>query len=342
MIDWLKVRLPVDVAGCFPSGVEVFLDPDGEVTRQRRTGQQVDGSFSGRIRASECEFTGRLILDGNPAKFFQGHNVFGPDDIFLLGHAMAWRALPQLGLRVYSTGFQSELSCMDCEVLRVDLTESYDAGSLANARGFVRALSESATLSHRGRGSLSEGTVYFGKHSRRWALKAYAKGVEILSKSGRLSKDFPDAERLIEFAQPLLRIEAVLRLMELQARGLSRLSDWRGIDVAALGADYRSGLVISENRNMSEADLESIPARLRVLYVAWKSGEDLRRVLPLRSFYRNRTALRKYGVDIAIVQPKAFANVVPLVRIIEAKAVGIPEWARGTPLLLDRDAKKLA
>lgn len=343
MIDWLKLRLPVDVAGYFASDMEVLLDADGSVTRERRMGRKVDGSFSGRIRAFECEHTGRLILDGNPAKFFQGHNVFGPDDIFLLAHAMAWRALPQLGLRVYSTGFQSELSCMDCEVLRVDLTESYDAGSLANARGFVRALSESATLSHRGRGVLSEGTVYFGKHSRRWALKAYAKGVEILSKSGRLSKDFPDAERLIDFAQPLLRIEAVLRLWELKARGLSRLSDWRGIDVSALGAEYRSGLVIAENRDMSEADLENIPKRLRVVYAAWKAGEDMRPpYLSKPTFYRYRAALLKCGVDIAIVQPKAFANVVPLVRIIEAKAVGIPEWARGTPLLLDRDAKKLA
>lgn len=342
MIDWLKIRLPVDVSGCFPSETEIILEPDGEVRRERRTGQSVVGSFDGRIRATECEFTGRLILDGNPSKFFQGHNVFGSDDIFLLAHAMVWRALPQLGLRVYSAGFQSELSCMDVEVMRVDITESYDAGSLANAKSFVRALAESATLTHRGRGALSEGTVYFGKHSRRWALKAYAKGAEIVSKSGKLGNRFPDAERMIQFAQPLLRIELVLRLWELQKRGLDRLSAWRSVDVTALGAEYRSGLMISENRSMSESELEAIPNRLRVLYSSWKSGEDLRKLLSNGAFYRNRAALLKYGIDIAIVQPKAFPNVVPLVRIIEAKAVGVPEWARGTALLFDRDCKKLA
>lgn len=342
MIDWLKIRLPVVVSGVFPSETELVLEPDGEVRRMRRTGQSAVGSFDGRIRARECEHTGRLILDGNPSKFFQGHNVFGSDDIFLLAYAMMWRALPQLGLRVYPTSFESELSCMDVEVLRVDVTESFDAGSLANAKSFVRALAESATLAYRGRGALDDGTVYFGKHSRRWALKAYAKGAEILSKSGKLGKGFPDAERMVAYAQPLLRIELVLRLWELQKRGLDRLSAWRFVDVSALGAEYRSGLVISENRSMSESELEAIPQRLRAVYALWLHGEDLRAMYPKVTFYRYRAALRKFGVDIAVVQPKAFANVVPLVRIIEAKAVGVPEWARGTDLLFDRDAKRLA
>lgn len=342
MIDWLKLRLALDAKGFLPSASMLWLSPDGSVDRLKLIGQRVAGSYEGRVSVSVCPVTGWLVIEGNPSKFFQGHNVFGPDDIFLLSHAMIWRVLPRLGLDAYSSGLLQELSCSDVEVSRIDLTESFDFGSLANARSVIRALSQSATLSSRGRGVLSEGTVYFGKHSRRYALKAYAKGVEILSPRGRLCPTLPNADKVIEFAQPLVRIEAVLRSMELKDRKLSRLSDWRGVDVSALGADYRSGLVISENAVMSDSALDALPQKLRPVYLSWKSGADMRRHLSRATFFRYRKALLAYGVDIALVQANPLANVVPLVRILEGRPVGVPEWAKGTPLFFDRDAKRLA
>lgn len=342
MIDWLKLRLPLDAVGFLPSGSMLWLGPDGSVDRVKLVGQSVAGSYEGRVSVRACPVTGWLVIDGNPAKFFQGHNVFGSDDIFMLSHALIWRVLPRLGLDAYSCGWLQEMSCSDVEIARVDLTESFDFGCLANARSVIRALAQSATLSHRGRGVLSEGTVYFGKHSRRYALKAYAKGVEIGSPRGRLCATLPDAAKVIEYAQPLVRIETVLRLMELKDRKLSRLSDWRGVDVSALGAEYRSGLVISENAAMSDSALDALPQKLRPIYLSWKSGADMRRHLSVRTFYRHRKALLAYGVDISLIQSNPLQNVVPLVRILEGRPVGVPDWALGTPLYFDRDAKRLA
>jgi II/X family phage/plasmid replication protein len=45
------------------------------------------------------------------------------------------------------------------------------------------------------------------------------------------------------------------------------------------------------------------------------------------TFYRYRTQLLKYGVDISTKSPKEKSNVIPLIRVLEAKPVGIPDWA---------------
>ena len=44
-------------------------------------------------------------------------------------------------------------------------------------------------------------------------------------------------------------------------------------------------------------------------------------------FYRYKKALREYGVDISTKSPKEKSNIIPLVRYLEAKPVGIPDWA---------------
>ena len=54
------------------------------------------------------------------------------------------------------------------------------------------------------------------------------------------------------------------------------------------------------------------------------------------SFYRYRKALMDaLGIDIATVQYKQPDNVVPFIRIIEAKPMGVPDWAIGTDLYFD-------
>ncbi|WP_228271136.1 phage/plasmid replication protein, II/X family [Acinetobacter seifertii] len=45
------------------------------------------------------------------------------------------------------------------------------------------------------------------------------------------------------------------------------------------------------------------------------------------TFYRYRSQLLKYGVDISTKSPKEKSNVIPLIRVLEAKPVGIPDWA---------------
>ena len=47
---------------------------------------------------------------------------------------------------------------------------------------WIRSVGETAYLKHRGAGQFSGDTAYFGKNSRRWALKCYSKFMEILAR----------------------------------------------------------------------------------------------------------------------------------------------------------------
>lgn len=341
MIDWLRLRLPVSVAGLLPVGTVLWLDSDGSVERQKPLSVKVRGSYERTIIAFACPVTGFLVIDGNPAKFLQGHNVFGSDDVELLARAMVRCVLDSVDIPLFADERERLLSC-DIEIFRVDGTESYDVGSRANAEASVRGLSQNATLVHRGRGLMAEGTVYFGKHSRVWSIKAYSKGAELRSATGKLPKELPFFDDVQRFADPLLRVEVVLRRPELEKRGLGMLSDWRGLDVAALFSEYRSKLTVSDNTSLSAVNIDGLPPRLRVVYDSWQRGTDLRAVLPRMTFYRYRKALMAFGVDIACIKDDAMKNVVPLVRIIEARPVGIPDWAKGTPILFDGDWRKRA
>lgn len=327
MIDWLKLRVPLLTEGRIRADTVLILSPDGEVKWQKVRSLAVVGSFEANVHVSTCGYTGRLIIDGNPAKFFQGHNVFGTEDIHGLAWAITDRVLDVLELA--PTEEQAcEISLALVEVMAVHLTGMYDTGSLPRAVAAVRALSEHATLRHRGRGLLREGTAYFGIHSRRSALKAYPKGHELIDHP--LPAALPQRERIIEWAQSKLRIEAVLRTMELKERGLSFLCQWTPETGATLHREMVEKLNVPENLELPAAVLEGLAPRLRMAYVAWQHGEDLRASLPGRTFRRYRKELLEHGIDLLSLRAKERSNVVPLIQVIRCVPCSVPEWAVGT------------
>jgi II/X family phage/plasmid replication protein len=81
---------------------------------------------------------------------------------------------------------------------------------------------------------------------------------------------------------------------------------------------------------------------LQLAYSAWKSGQDLRAIFTRPTFYRYRSQLLAYGVDIAVKQDRSgsdMSNVVPLRVVLNAYPVGVPEWASGTPLYFEPRSK---
>jgi II/X family phage/plasmid replication protein len=181
-------------------------------------------------------------------------------------------------------------------------------------------------MKHRGAGQFSGDTAYFGKNSRRWALKCYSKGHEIKAKGHTLHKDLQIPE-LLSYAEKSLRIEAVIRQMELKRLGLDVASNW-DIDTAEeLLLEYLGNLEMSDVYMLKDDVLDSLPTKLRMVYQSWLNGDDLKQIMSSSAFYRWRTQLQKYGVDIATSSPKEKTNVIPLIRVLEAKPVGIPDWA---------------
>ena len=86
---------------------------------------------------------------------------------------------------------------------------------------------------------------------------------------------------------------------------------------------------MSNNFKLSSEVTRSLPTGLRLAYIAWLSGEDLRTILPKNTFYRYRKKLKELDIDIVLIRDvdKVADNVIPLIRVLEAEPVGIPEWA---------------
>lgn len=328
MIDWLKLRLCIPAAGKIPGDVVSISSPDGELKWQKVRPAQMRGSFDSSVQVSSCPVTGNLVVDGNPAKFFQGHNVFGSSDIHGLAIALAKHAIKAINIDVTSEQLAA-IEAGQMQVARVDITEMYATGSLLIARASVRAVAALATMRHRGRAQMKEGTAYFGRHSRRSSLKVYAKGDEL--KDHPIPKGLPMGDEIAAFAADKLRFEVVLRTMELKALHLDDLSNWTSVTGDTLHREYIGRVNLPENIELPPAALEGLPARLKLAYMAWLRGDDLRLTLPRMTFYRYRQALLPHGIDLVALRPKdAATNVFPLRRVVELRPAGVPEWAIGT------------
>ena len=92
---------------------------------------------------------------------------------------------------------------------------------------------------------------------------------------------------------------------------------------------------MSNNFKLSSTITSALPSGLRLAYIAWFTGEDLRTILPKNTFYRYRRKLKEYDIDIALVRDvdNLVDNVIPLIRVLEAEPVGIPDWAIGSDLV---------
>lgn len=333
MIDWLTVRVyGVDDPRICGGWVYSF-DRDGSPEWKIEKRRQVKGSWSSSVSVRRRPHDSTVEISGNPAKWFQGHNVFGAGDLVLLAREFVRSVLRAAGVVVSSEA--AALLDQGVVVLsRVDVTESWDFGTRHRAISAVQAISEAGHLKHRGRGSLlAEGTCYFGKGSRRMSGKAYSKGLELLKH--RPSSELPLRDRLLDVADGLVRFEFTLRSMWLKDRRLDVLRNWgtKGVTPAGLHAELMTGLNLSDATMRDTKAIEGLPPRLQAVYQAWFNGADVRSFLKRATFYRYRAALLPFDVDIAVRRPSS--NVVRLRPVLEGIPFQVPDWAKGTPLYFE-------
>jgi II/X family phage/plasmid replication protein len=361
VIDWLWMRVPLASAVKVKAGCVIAFDPSGEQEWMTEKWLEARGSHDGKmaVRRSEFDHAGELPtptcldISGCPAKFFQGHNIFGTDDIKALGVATIARVIQLLDLEV--TGPELDrITDGIIQLCRVDINYMYSCGSLPNVKAWLRAAETGGYLSGRGRGLMNQGTVRWPeKKSRHWNLKGYAKGQEIQAPKHQL----PEALRgrgLEEFAADKLRLELTMLSRYLRSYdreetscansvgGYAILANWHRNDPQRIFSAHLSRLQLSGQMTLAADDLDGMPTRLRTAYLAWKSGDDLRAALPDRTFFRYRKHLLPFGVDIAVKVADPLANVVPLVRTIEAKPVDVPSWAIGTDLYYEPPRRNVA
>jgi II/X family phage/plasmid replication protein len=329
MIDWVTARLPCTNTGDICDGKVIKLNADdSEIEWTTQTRLSLTGSHDSSISIRSLTENTIEIL-GNPAKWLQGHNLFGSNDLRLL----MWVFFNRL-IEFYDIGLNPTIQDLErikegrYTVSRVDINETWLLKNKAEVMAWIRSAGEKVSMPYRGKGVFSGDTLYWGKGSKYFYLKCYSKGDEI----NRKKSNFPDALRIpqmLEYAECSLRLELVLCSNFLRTTHLNMPCDWLLDTPKMLLTSHVRSLEMSSQFILSDEVLDTLPRKLRLYYKAWLSGEDLRLELSKPTFYRIRKQLKEYDIDIALVRDveKPLNNVVPLIRVLEAEPVGIPDWA---------------
>ncbi|RZO82772.1 MAG: hypothetical protein EVA65_16540 [Oceanococcus sp.] len=357
MIDFVQAVLEFRHTGQICAGFKGQWDTDGTIEWTTDIGMNVEGSHDSRImirsqnKCDEDTFK-EVYISGNPAKFLQGHNLFGSDDLLSLMAYALRRALDAIGKPVDEFTYRRWLVGAGVEIKMVDITYMWHVGSRDKARTWLRALSHTGHMKHRGRGEFRGETLYYGRKSRRWAMKMYCKGDELDSKKKghRLPGSFfidpykLDGKRLQLYADDCVRFELRLLSLELKRLHLDEGTWWQTVDALQLFRAHLQGLQMSEQKLRYEALELELPDHLSKTYRMWRKGYDLRTMLNKATYYRHRKDLLEHGVDIGVTAAgdasAPESRVVPILRPLEAVPARVPDWAEGRSIYFDASKAK--
>jgi len=299
MLDWFSGYVGYD-ASRLETGRFFETDRHGELIRQVARWETARSSFETGVQVTRGLPTPAMLaasasmgflcapdvlrLSGNPSKFLQGHNAAGPP-VSALGPVL------QALVREFGEGLRPVDA--DSAILpavhrsRVDVTTAVDLGSHQAVHDWIRAAA-SMTRSRHGRAIDAGSTVYWGKHSRRWAMKAYCKHCEL---QAHPPVDVELVPELLEWTRTHLRIELTLRRPELKDRGtLDESIIW----------EFFAKLEMHDMKLTEIGDLELRPV-LRAALQVWYDGNDVAAMFPRRTLYRYRKEIiEACGVDITI------------------------------------------
>lgn len=318
-------------------GAVIRLDAEG--TQQSLTLRKVkiEGSHESAVFI-RCDGT-TVWFDGNVSKLGREDNVFGYTFAQCLARINS--LLAGLGLPPFSTGERHEVNTptgwkpawTGARITRLDLTRNFSAGSKDNAHHFMRFLSmqqpDRVKTGTHGDGE----TVDFGRGSRRVYSKAYLKGPELLKHAGArpkvgpipdLSKPFNDylyqlADWCTEIG--LVRFETTYKSTFLIDTGHQFLGS---INMAQLEIDFENRQTVFTRANCDIDQLAAADKKILAIYRMWQAGDDVSSQMSRASFYRYRSKLLPYGVDIAVK-----SNVIkfePKTRVIRLADVQMPDW----------------
>jgi hypothetical protein len=312
MIDWFSGLIGYEGQQILPNTV---------LERDNKTGEElwtidkrvpVEGSYSAKIQVKPGLPTRDMLLasehlslecapvcleiSGNPSKFLQGHNVFGP----------SVRSLQPVLTEVIRR-FPAEIRPQDADSpldpamhrTRADVTTSIDFKSHKEVHEYLRFL-ESSTRSRHGRAQVSGDTVYWGLGSRHWKMKCYCKFCELKE---HLPGEYIQRENLKAWTEGKLRMELELHTSELKNRGtLTEELIW----------DYFSRIGVS-NMKKGKPVIPNLRGASELTFMKWQAGVDVRFSMTKPSFYRQRSnILKETGLDISLPYNKKDAETVNL------------------------------
>ncbi len=342
MIDWVNAHLPYKHTP-LESGSVLSISPSGEIEWETSKHMRIVGSHESSVQVRSDGGNGQgtatfLHFVGNPSKFLQGHNVFGSDDLLGLMLDTYLKILNFMNLPINFSDYKLVLSG-EYEISRLDINYMFELRSRKDVLSWIRA-AESSSLTRHGRPTTKGGTLYWGKNSKRWAFKAYSKGEEL--EKNKLPYELTKYP-IEKWADNKLRLELVLRSKELkEALNIKYAKDLTEEKIKSLYNKYIRRIDMNNKLVLTTKELDNLPPKLKSTYVMWKEGYNCRLMMQHATFYRHRKALKNYGINIDLEpnsQKDLQSNVIPLVKVLEAKPASIPDWAYYNNLIFSSNRK---
>lgn len=333
MIDWITARVSTRAARLLKTGEITSCDPDGELEWSTAKRRDIRGSHDETVKLKKVSDS-EVEISGCPAKFLQGHNVFGSDHLIGVGAEMIARVCSLAGIELLDSE-ADDIRLGRYQPLRVDINYSFATGSSQAAKCWIKKATTIADLCRRGRGQAYGSTsVVWGAKSRSWSLKAYVKGDEL--RKHVLPPELPRREQLQNWSDDKLRLELSLMARYLKKMGLDQAASWTTETPMTVFRNHLSRLRIDGGVTLTPSDVEALPTRLRQTHRLWLYGEDLEGLMTRSTLHRHRKELMKAGVNISVPASKEALTTVALRAYLQTP-VPIPEWAIGTPLYFHPD-----
>lgn len=324
-VDYLTIRQE-HLDGGLPvlnDGKVLHVDSDGEVQRcvDRRAG--LEGSYDSRV---EIRCDGRAVeFSGNISRYNRRDNLFGYDwsETLRRINALTDRfSLPPFSAGNFVRFADSGWTWSGARVSRIDVTCNYAAGSLEALQAVLNSMAGQHVGRMKGRLSPDGATVEYGRGSKYVYGKVYAKHMEFQAHARRKSGSHVAAE-VVEFCRTLgvLREEFTLKSRYLTQNQMAFLGAIRH------GELIHTYLNRSQFRRLAAVKYETfddLPRHLRATYVSWQNGFP--QGISRATFYRHRTGLIAYGIDISVAANK---EIKPLrLNVVDLAMLEAPEWYR--------------
>ena len=329
MIDWISCDLPC-LHYPLNAGRIIKLDANGGIEWDSPAWTQAEGSYSSKIsvfsdgeRLNDGRVT-RLRISGNSVKFLQGHNIFGIDDLSIIMTQFICKLCEVLEIKLELNDL-ALITLGEYNLTRIDINYSFILATRRDVLSWIRS-AEHKGKTRSGKSSRKGDTLYFGQNSRRWSIKFYSKGGEL--EVHKLPEPLLKTP-LLKYADNILRAEIVFRGMELKDKNIQRAKNFTPTFVNALFKEYMSRLEMKSQHKLKNDILLNMPRCLQSTYVLWQQGYDLKMTMKESTYYSHWGQLKKYDIDINL-PPNDITkmdNVVPLIRVLEAKPAEIPQWA---------------
>lgn len=325
-IDWLTIsqqhddELPGVNSGCV-----IAADENGELAWKTVKARKHEGSFETCLMV-KCE-ANRLTVSGNVGRFGRPDNLFGfglDKCLVILREVLAHYGLPPFtsGRRVEVSkqrGADVAYAWTGARISRLDLTANFTTGSPEGAHALLQYLGSQ----HAGRktGSvLGQGeTVDWGRGSNRQYWKAYIKYLE-------MKRHGCDRSEIIDYCEQngIVRFEGTVRSNTLTDIGAAYLGDYeRGFAMGQLIKLFNERTEVFHRVERTTDDLNELPRYLRATARDYLAGMNLAESLSRATFFRHRTALLPYGLDIAVRNVTPFK---PRVQVVHVQPAAVPSW----------------